>query len=123
MQRGEGGLLHQDEPPVRLILMQDNAPAHTAATTMCDLQERQIEVMVWPPYSPDLNPIEWVWNWMKDYQDQTYGGSVAGPEKEGRQIMEAWEQAVTVERLVQLVDQMPGRIEAVIAAGGGQTRY
>ena len=38
--------------------MQDGAPGHSAANTSLELREQGIEVIYWPPYSPDLNPIE-----------------------------------------------------------------
>jgi len=47
------------------IFMQDGAPAHAADSTELELLERRIESLGWPPYSPDLNPIENVWDWMK----------------------------------------------------------
>lgn len=40
------------------IFMHDNAPVHTAYIVRDYLVELGIEVMEWPPYSPDLNPIE-----------------------------------------------------------------
>ena len=40
------------------IFQQDNAPCHKSQATLGFLQDNQIEVMDWPPYSPDLNPIE-----------------------------------------------------------------
>lgn len=43
-----------------LIFMQDNAPGHAAAITIEDLRERGIDIVQWPPFSPDLNPIETV---------------------------------------------------------------
>lgn len=47
--------------------MQDNTSPHKAALTLEEMKERGIHVIDWPPYSPDLNPIEWVWNKMKDW--------------------------------------------------------
>ena len=47
--------------------MQDGAPGHAGGDTRQELQERGISAIFWPAYSPDLNPIETVWNWMKDY--------------------------------------------------------
>jgi len=41
--------------------MQDGAPGHAAADTKRELQERGIEVISWPSFSPDLNPIERVY--------------------------------------------------------------
>ena len=38
--------------------MQDNASIHTSRLARDWLQEHGIEVTDWPPYSPDLNPIE-----------------------------------------------------------------
>ena len=43
---------------VFLKLLQDGAPGHSAGDTRVKLQERSIETIYWPPFSPDLNPIE-----------------------------------------------------------------
>ncbi|VDB89058.1 Bgt-51984 [Blumeria graminis f. sp. tritici] len=50
-----------------LSVMQDNSPAHVAASTMEDTNQRLIQPVFWQANSPDLNPIEAVWNRMKDY--------------------------------------------------------
>ena len=40
------------------IFMQDNTPIHKAHAVTKWLEDMGIEVVDWPPYSPDLNPIE-----------------------------------------------------------------
>ena len=55
-----------------LQLMQDGAPGHAPGDTQKGLHERDIEVIFWPALSSDLNPIETVWNWMKDYIEARY---------------------------------------------------
>ena len=44
---------------------QDNARAHTAEATKNWMRENEIRVIDWPPYSPDLSPIENVWAVLK----------------------------------------------------------
>ena len=41
-----------------LIFIQDNTPIHTAHTVRNWFTENVIPVVDWPPYSPDLNPVE-----------------------------------------------------------------
>jgi transposase len=48
-----------------LIFQQDNAKAHKAASVLQYFAEWGYEVLDWPPQSPDLSPIENIWNVMK----------------------------------------------------------
>ena len=40
-----------------VIFQQDNARAHVARLSIAFLQQNNVDVLRWPPYSPDLSPI------------------------------------------------------------------
>lgn len=104
------------------IFMQDGAPGHAAGETLQDLIDREIEKMNWPPFSPDLNPIETVWNWMKDWIWNHYPKDSMTYDELRKAVTEAWE-AVPEDWLIELVRGMKERCQAVIDANGMYTKY
>jgi len=44
-----------------ILFQQNNAPVHKAYKVMDWLERNSIKVVEYPPYSPDLNPIEHAW--------------------------------------------------------------
>lgn len=50
-----------------MIFQQDNALIHTAGIIQNWRADHGVEVMEWPANSPDLNPTEQCWVFLKDY--------------------------------------------------------
>ena len=70
-------LAEQVEPPFddhaladRPIFMHDGATPHTARISMAFLRQSAMEVLPWPSLSPDLNPIEHVWDYIRRHLNE-----------------------------------------------------
>ena len=50
----------------RLVVIWDGAPCHRAKLVQAKAAELGIELLPLPGYSPDLNPIERLWDWMRE---------------------------------------------------------
>ena len=109
-----------------LFGMQNNAPAHVSERTIKEFQERYTDPIDWPPYSPDLNPIEAVWDKMKDCVQEGYPSLGRGKQRTHDElraiVQEAWN-SVPDEYLDDLIDSMPERCRAVLEADRGPTKY
>jgi transposase len=86
--------------------------------------------MDWPPYSPDMNPIENMWSLLKrklymlfpNLDIEIRGVSDKARDLLFRRIYTAWE-ALEPRVWEAMVQSMPRRIEALIAAKGWHTKY
>ncbi len=47
-----------------VIFQQDNASCHVSSLTKKWFSEQKVHLLEWPPQSPDMNPIENVWNYL-----------------------------------------------------------
>ncbi len=93
------------------IFQQDLAPAHTAKGTKSWFSDHGVTVFDWPGNSPDLNPE----NLDERHQTQQY----RWPEARYQSNLGF----ITPEQCHRLIDSMPRRIDAVIHAKGGPTKY
>ena len=101
------------------IFMQDLAPAHNAASTRQFLLDRRVNVLPWPGNSPDMNPIEHVWNYV---QRRLFNRLPRNQAELLAQIQAEWAR-VPLPYIKTLVNSMPRRVAAVCASKGAATRY
>jgi len=104
-----------------LWLMEDGASAHRAHNTRQIQEQFGILKLNWPPAPLDLNPIENVWFLLKDRLNKRHPQPQA-LEGMGEAIKEEWD-GISEVHLLTFVDSMPERIQAVITASGGHTRW
>ena len=52
--------------PVGSVIVLDNARIHQGSTLQERVEAAGCSLLYLPPYSPDLNPIELVWSWIKE---------------------------------------------------------
>jgi hypothetical protein len=108
--------------------MQDNAPNHTALASREWLESHGVATVNWPPYSPDLNPIEHLWWALKKKLYELHpefdymGDSQAEWDAFEEGLHEAWA-AIPDSLISELIRSMPRRLDAVRQAKGYQTKY
>lgn len=103
----------------RWVFQQDNAPSHTARHTRAFLGDANIEVLSWPPYSPDLNPIENLWGLLKRRVDARKPKSVI----ELRIIAKEEWAGISMDAIRNSIRSMPTRLKDVIESNGETIEY
>jgi transposase len=102
--------------------LQDGAPCNTSKIVTKWFADRPtIQLIKWPGNSPDLNPIENVWSWMKQ---KLRDSSAKNLDEWRREILELWNLRMDdIQYLKSLVKSMPRRLQEVIDREGWTTKY
>jgi len=105
----------------KFIFQQDNTSVHKSHTTMNYLRQAAIQTMVWPVNSPDLNPIELVWSYVKSKLSQ-YKDSPKDLDDLWERYQDIWNE-IPMEYIRKLYEGMPSRMKEVIKNRGGLIKY
>ena len=101
------------------VLQQDNDPKHSSKLCKSYLKSKEnkgiLQNMTWPPQSPDLSPIELVW----DELDRKVRNELPKNEKELFKGLQAAWKSLSPTYFCKLLERMPRICSAVIKARGG----
>uniref|UniRef100_A0A7I4Z4K4 Paired domain-containing protein n=1 Tax=Haemonchus contortus TaxID=6289 RepID=A0A7I4Z4K4_HAECO len=105
--------------PTRWIFQHDNDPKHTSRLVADFLQSKEINVMEWPSQSPDLNPIEHLW---EELARRTSQVPVKNADEKFNLLSREWA-LIPQSKIEALIDSMPRRCRAVVDSLGYPTKY
>ena len=101
---------------------QDGAPCHTSHATkhwLRDNNVRQLNGGIWPPCSPDLNPVERVWSMVT----RALEGQIFNTKHQLWNSLQVAFSTIPPDFIHNLFDGMWRLMVAVQAASGGHTKY
>ena len=99
--------------------LQDNDPKHKSTMIRDWFFTQGITLLDFPPYSPDMNPIENLWAVLKS---MVYRSNINNLDGLWDAAQRCW-QNIPNETLKDLIASMPRRVAAVIKSKGFYTKY
>lgn len=101
------------------LFQQDNDPKHTSAVARAFLESNKVTLMQWPSQSPDLNPIEHLWD---ELERRVAGKRARNADEKFELLRHEWEN-IGQDVIDRLIASMPNRMAEVIRNNGYSTRY
>ncbi|CAD6196871.1 unnamed protein product [Caenorhabditis auriculariae] len=101
------------------VYQQDNDPKHTSLFVKDWFKSRRVNVMGWPSQSPDLNPIEHLW---EELERRCANKRAKNCNEKFAQLLSEWNQ-IPMSTIDTLLNSMQRRCQAVIDARGFATKY
>jgi hypothetical protein len=98
---------------------QDNVRFHTTPDTVTYLHEKGITLIEWPPWSPDLNPIENLWNVIKARVYARFPQSM----EEMEQFIREEHAAMDLKFISHICRSMPRRLQLLLDNNGHKISY
>jgi hypothetical protein len=123
--QGHFDLLHTvyGRRPVQVwwLYQHDSAPCQKARSVRVWFVDSKVPEMDWPAQSPDLNPIDHLWDeserWLRSRSQRPTSLTALATA-----LQEEWA-AIPPAMFRHLVESLPGRVQAVIKVKGGPARY
>ena len=84
-------------------------------------QDHNVRVLKWPAPSPDLNPIEHLWHYIKRMLNE-YDEPARGVQELWERVQKQWDK-IAKDVCQKLIEGMPRRVKAIYNAKGGYTKY
>lgn len=103
------------------IFQQDSAPCHMAKAVKTWCAQNDVQLLPWAGNSPDMNPIESLWDILKD---EIHKEPITTKQTLIQRLIQVWFHSEKIQELCKtLINGMPRRVEALKNAKGCQTKY